>query len=449
MNLREIFANATLISGSNIGTSIVNFFTFIVTIKILGTYGFGLYSLALSVLAVATLFLDLGLGKLVVADVAKDFNEGKKDSARSLLGGYIMLQATITLVGALVLILMAGQMSDYFAKDVDSIIRLVAILIFFGAAKNVFTTTFQVVSNFRRYSEFLFVESFSKLAAVIGIAYVLATVEGMLLATLISEIVTVAMFWRFLPFELIPKFNIKDMKVNFTRILSRHGKWTVLFSQARNIESNVSLWIVGFFLGVNAVGIYSALLRGQTIVIRVFEPLETIFFPAVSKIGGIEDSRKVIFRATKYILYLSIPSTLALLVFAEPVIWLILGQEFVHYADVLRILLFTVFIFILNIPMKPFFYNPKAQRELTFISIIILASTLAIGSALTFYLGLTGIALNHILSSLIDLHLKRRAMVRITGVNYSLLELVLPDSKDFDLMKRFLADPMLVLGVKK
>jgi len=449
LSLREIFRDATMISGSNIATSVLNFFAFLIMINVLGAYGFGLLSLSLSILAIATIFLDLGLGKLVVSDAAKDLNEGKKGTAVKLFNGYLLLQCAVMLIIVIVSILGAEIIANHFQKDITLIIRLVSALIVLGAVKNIYSTEIQITSNFKRYSEFLFYEAVLKIGFIAAAVYFLPSVEGMLIAMFASELLTLCAFWTTTPHPLAAFSGIGSAKDSIFEMLSKHGKWSVLFSQLRNIESNISLWIVGFFLGVSAVGIYSALLKIQVIAIRIFEPLETIFYPLVSKLGKLEDSRKIIFRATKYILYLSIPGILVLMVFCEFAIATILGQDFVPYANVLRVLLLTVFIFILNIPLKPFLYNLKAQKELTFLSIIVLASTLIIGSALTFYFGLIGIALNHLITPLIDLLLKRNAMIRITNTKYSLFELFVLDKNDFDLLKKILADPIGFLGGKK
>ncbi|HIH09586.1 MAG TPA: oligosaccharide flippase family protein [Candidatus Diapherotrites archaeon] len=450
MGMREIFGNATLISGGNIAASALNFITFLITLNALGTHGFGVYSLVLSVLAVATLFLDMGVGKLVVADVAKDINERKGDDAGALFGGYILLQVVLGIILVACLFFGSGSVAAYFGPDIEIYIRLIAMLVIAGAARNILLTAFQVVSDFSSYAKFLFAEALAKLALTAIAAYSLANVEGMLLATAIGSIISLAAFWGHIPARL-KKAGLfgpqtrKSLAVMFTK----HGKWSIISSQARNLESNIPPWIVGYFLGVNAVGIYSALLKIQVTAIRLFEPLETVFYPMVSRLGSPEDSRRQIIRATKYILYSSIPVVAGVVLFAEPIIRTVLGEEVVPYANVLRILMFTLLIFIANIPMKPFFYNLKAQKQLTIVSAIILVSTLFAGSALASYLGLMGIALNHLISPAIDLALKRRYMAQITGARYPIAEFVLLDRQDAELFRRFAADPLRILGVKK
>src|SRR3989339_73654 len=128
MGMREIFGNATLISGGNIAASALNFITFLITLNALGTHGFGVYSLVLSVLAVATLYLDMGVGKLVVADVAKDINERKGDDAGALFGGYILLQVVLGIILVACLFFGSGSVAAYFGPDIEIYIRLIAML---------------------------------------------------------------------------------------------------------------------------------------------------------------------------------------------------------------------------------------------------------------------------------------------------------------------------------
>ena len=448
--LQEIFRYAAIISGNNILTSILNFFTFIVMFNALGAYGFGLLTLAMSVLSIATFSIELGFGKAIVSDVSKELYQNNRKQAAGLFSGYIIfvLFSTALLAGAMYFF--SGHISAYFGKDIAPIIQFIAALMFLSGIKTIITSAFHIVADFWKYASFLFADALSKLVLVcIFVAFVSGTVEGILQAFILSGIATIILFLFFIPREILEIARMRSNPLLFFEMAKRHGKWVAVFSQLRSIESSISPWIVEFFLGVNAVGIYGALTKVQVLIIRVFEPLETIFYPLVSRFGNFNDSRKIVFRATKYILFVSLPFIIAAVIFSEYILSVVLGQGFEKYAAVFMVLLLTVVIFILNMPMKPLFFNLKAQKSLTVISAVLLASTLALGSVLAFYFGLIGMAANNVSTAFIDLSLKNRFMKKVSGEKYSIREMLFLDKADIDLAKKIFSDPKVALAAFK
>lgn len=444
--LKEIMGYAAMVSSGNLFTSVLNFMTFMVMVNALGAQGFGLLSLALSVLSFAVIFLDMGLGKVLVADVSKEISEGSRENAAALFQGYAFFEGAVMVLLSAGTFVFANQIAAYFAKDLSTIIRLVSILIFTGGIKNVYSVSFEIVADFRKYASLLFIEALSKFVLVFfAINYFGATVENTLLALIAADFLLIA-----LRFSAIPKVS-KELLLRKVsgrkKILTtfrRHGKWAIIYSQLRNLESNLPIWIVQYFLGIGAVGIYAALVKIQVLAIRLFEPLETIFYPLVSRFGKFEDSKKIIMRATKYLFYISLSVVFVSIVFTETVMGIILKGNYLEYGNVLRVLLLTVPIFVLNIPMKPFFFNLKAQKNLTIVSLAVFLSTLTLGSILTIKLGLLGIALNHVITPTIDLLLKNRMIKKITGVKYSIKDAISLDKADFDLFRRI---PRMVAGI--
>ncbi len=448
--LQEIFKYAVIISGNNILTSILNFFTFIVMLNALGTYGFGLLTLAMSVLSIATFSIELGFGKAIVSDVSKELYQNNRKQAAGLFLGYIIfvLFSAGLLAGAMYFF--SGYFSAYFGKDLTPMIQFIAALVFLSGIKTIVTSAFHIVADFWKYASFLFADALSKLILVyIFVTFISGTVEGILQAFIISGIVTIIIFLFFIPKEILEITRMRSNPLLFFEMAKNHGKWVAVFSELRNVESNISPWIVEYFLGVRAVGIYGALLKVQVLIMRVFEPFETIFYPLVNRHGSFDDSRKMIYRATKYILFISLPFLLITMIFSEQILNLVLGIGFAGYGNVFRVLLLTVILFIVNMPMKPLFFNLKAQKNLTLISAVLLALTVGLGSIFTFYFGLVGMAISNVFTPLIDVLLKNRYMKKISGEKYTLRELFFVDKADIDLVKKIISNPKFVLTIFK
>lgn len=448
--LRKVFADTIIISSNNMLVSGINFITFLVLINALGTFGFGLYTLALSVLSFATFFVEGGLNKVIVSDSAKLISKNGEGSARRLFSTYaiFLLAAAFSIAG--VVFAFSQPIAQYFNADIAHLIRLVCALIFLSAVKNIYSASFEIFSEFGKVALLRFFDAASKLAlAFIAVTFFEASVANILASIIVSEILLVIFYLFFLRPRLGELLSLEKLgnweNWEIFGVLRAHGKWGILLAQARSLESNAIFWIIEYIMGVSAVGIFSALLKIQTIMIRLFEPLETIFYPLVSRFGN-RDSGKIIFRAAKYTLYFSAPIVLGLIVFAEPFLGAFLGPEFAVHANSFRALMLVVFLVIINTPMKPLFFGIKSQKDLFLISMALLMVSVSTGIGFTLYAGLMGMSINRVLVPIVDLYLKARSLRSKNEFDIDLRGLLWPDKEDIAVLKKIIAGPKMLIA---
>ena len=181
--LREMYKYAVIISGNNILTSALNFAAFLVIFNALGTYGFGLLTLAMSVASIATFSIELGFGKAIVSDVSKELRQNNLAGASGLFLGYVIFMLLSSGLLAAMMLFFSGNVSAYFGKDLSAIIKFIAALAFLSGAKTVVMSAFHIVADFWKYAAFLFVDSLTKLAMVfIFVTFISRTTEGVLQA---------------------------------------------------------------------------------------------------------------------------------------------------------------------------------------------------------------------------------------------------------------------------
>ncbi|MBI2138453.1 oligosaccharide flippase family protein [Candidatus Woesearchaeota archaeon] len=438
MVLKEIFKSSALITLSNIFSAGINLVTFLMLLSGLGIYGFGLYTLSMTVISFFVLLIDQGIGTVMVSDVSKEINENNREKAAGLMKGYVALQLLAGIIIGASCIIFSQQISGYFQKNLSGIILPIGLLIIVGGLRNIYTTSFQMSSEFKSYALSFVVEALLRLTAIYaGFMFLGAKTEIVLMSIVVADMLMLALFWFRIPLQVKQLvFSAHGKLSDFTEMIKKHGKWVIVFSQARNFESNIIFWIVEYFLGVKAVGIYAALWKFLIIIRWLFEPLETIFYPLVSKLGKKSDSTNVIFRATKYMLFASVPIVLFFMLFSETAINLVLGSEFVPYAGSFRILLLAMFAFVLNIPMKPLFFGLKQQKILAFTSILLLVVSLVSGSLLVIYFGLFGLCLSRVLSFSFDVLAKWHFLQKVRGKSINAASLVIPNRYDYELLER-------------
>ncbi|MEM4257315.1 MAG: oligosaccharide flippase family protein, partial [Candidatus Diapherotrites archaeon] len=312
-------------------------------------------------------------------------------------------------------------------------------LVVLSGIKNTIITTLQTETKFSTYGKLLLLESLFRLILItIFLNFLTKKIEYVLLAYLITEFIIAILFLKSITIKKTTfKEELKEVK-NLLTIIKQHGKWSFAISLLRSIESNLPIWIIQTFLGTTAVGIYSALLKIQTTAIRLFEPLETILYPTISKISQTKDYEKMIYRTTKYILYLSLPITLVFIIFSEQIIDFTIGKEFTPYSNIFRIIILAIPLFIINIPQKPFLFTMKAQKQLAIIALILLIFTITFGTTMTIYFGLIGIAISEIVKLSIDLILKIKIIKKLTTNQNSLKSLFMPDKTDKEILSELL-----------
>jgi O-antigen/teichoic acid export membrane protein len=332
----------------------------------------------------------------------------------------------------------SGLIADFFKKNISSIIQLVSILIFTSGIKLVYQTSFETVADFKKLVFFQIIDSISKLFLLAVLFFFVGkSVELIFLAMILSDIFTIFARATKIPSEI--KTLLKERNTDKSLIiqtLKSHGKWALLNSQIKNLEANIPIWIVEHVLGVKWAGVYFAITKFYSILAKFFEPLDTIFYPLVAKLGGLKNSKNIIIRATKYVFYFSIPLIIFIILFG--VDWFlktIPDKNIQENANALKIFILIIFTIILNTPYKPIIFNLKQQKALTGASILVLIISVLTGYFLTMKLHIIGIAISRLISAVIDLFSKI-VIIKKSIKTFSIVEVLLPDKVDFDLLKK-------------
>jgi O-antigen/teichoic acid export membrane protein len=109
------------------------------------------------------------------------------------------------------------------------------------------------------------------------------------------------------------------------------------------LRTSSDRYIIGFFLGIVAVGIYSASYTIGAIIITFVTPLQLILFPTLSKMfddGNINQIPIYLEYSVKYFLMITIPAAVGLSVLAKPVLLILTTSEFISGAFLIPFIAF-------------------------------------------------------------------------------------------------------------
>ncbi len=112
-------------------------------------------------------------------------------------------------------------------------------------------------------------------------------------------------------------------------------------SLIRWVTNSSDRYVVGFFLGVSSVGVYSAAYGIGNLVYLFVIPLQMILFPQLSTLhdnGEIEEVKIYISYSLKFFLLISIPSFIGLTVLSKQILVLLTTTEFAKGSSVIPLI---------------------------------------------------------------------------------------------------------------
>ena len=112
-------------------------------------------------------------------------------------------------------------------------------------------------------------------------------------------------------------------------------------------ERYLGILILGYFVGKDAVAFYKIASSIASVVNRIVDPIYEAIYPELVKLASsnaIEDFKNMIKSTTKSLVLIIIPIGVIIIIFAEPIISLVFGKDYVPATNALRILAAAVLI---------------------------------------------------------------------------------------------------------
>ena len=244
--------------------------------------------------------------------------------------------------GAL-LFLIIYSFSDLFAtffniKESVNAIRILGLSLLIQGFNNTGTVYFVRDLNF--YNQFLWKISgpVTNLLLSIPLAFILKNEWAIIIGILGGNIVVLLMSFLLSKHKIKLTFNALIFKKLFN-----YGKWILLASIISFFMKQGDKIIISKFLDTASLGIYMLAWRFARIPELITDPLPTVLFPAYSKIQNDKIFVKEKFIKTlQYISLLFIPITGVIIIYSEPFVLTILGNEWTKAIIPMQILTFAV-----------------------------------------------------------------------------------------------------------
>ncbi len=310
---------------SKLASSVVGFVATIYIARVIGADGYGIYSLALAVLAWMAIAARIGLSSAIIKRLSE-----AEDPDAYITSGALMI-AVVFLVTSVVALVLRGPIEDYVGEP---LLTFLLVLLLAKLCWSLVGATLQGEHKVHVYAALdpiqASVRSVLQIAAValgFGVAGLLgAYAVGAVVVALIGAAHASA--------------SLARPTTDHVRSLYDYAKFAWLGNLKKQSFSWVDVTVLGFFVIEDLVGVY-AIAWSIAAVLTIFSKgISTTLFPEMSNISANEDPESVsnlVTDAVRYNGLVLIPGLIGALVVGERVL-LLYGEEFIIGTAVLALL---------------------------------------------------------------------------------------------------------------
>jgi len=392
--IHNIAKNTSYLTLALIGQKIISFVYFTILARNLGPAALGQYYFAISFTTIFAIFIDLGLANVITREIAKD-----NTKTRVWLGNIMSLKGTLALVTLLATFLIANLLGY------SSILKELIYISCLSMILDSFTTTFFAV--IRGFHSLIWESIASILFQVLVMGFGLwALFSGLglhylLLTLALASGVNFLYSWAILAWRFKIKLQflyIKDVMRTIILITAPFALYAIFQRLYTYLDSVLLLSLAG----EHYVGLYQVAFK--IIFALQFLPMAFVasLYPALSHYWLVDKEQLVVSfkRAMNYLLIISLPISVGLILVANKVIFLFTAD----YLDAVLPMQITiaalVFIF-LNFPIGSLLNACDRQKENTRNMIITTVVALGLNIVLIPRLQAVGASITVLVSSLV------------------------------------------------
>ncbi|MGB5926288.1 MAG: flippase [Dehalococcoidia bacterium] len=284
--------------------------------KTLGAHDYGIWAQVQVTINLVLVFAGLGLTGAILR-----FLPAKTDRREIQEDFYsaFCLVFLATLIVSIVWIAGADFIAGAFFDGATVIVRITGLIILVWSLDSVFLSLLRAFRQMKRYALFTIANTYVQVGLI---AYLVLNGHGILSIVLAVLAIRAVVFVILFP---LIKSEIGIRRPHFSRIKEylTFGLPIVPVNVASWVISSSDRYIVGYFLGVASVGVYSAGYGIGQIPVMLASVLSFVLPPALSKLydeGRTEEVKTHLRYSLKYLLALTIPFVFGAAILAEPVL---------------------------------------------------------------------------------------------------------------------------------
>jgi len=333
-NFRIVLKNTTSLILSEVFIKIIGFFYFIFLARSLSIDIFGRYNLVTSFVTMFSFLPDIGIGLVVIREIAK-----KSYNLPLLLGNAFLLTGIMSFVTIIVIIVVG--LFVRFSSEVILLIFISSLTLLFSQIRSIPLFYFDGVERMgysavlKAFNSLFFI-GFGLAGFILGFG-LMGIITGFLIGSIVSFVITWIVF-----FAKKIKIRLKiDKKIIKHLIYDGLPLGIAAFSSL--VYGTIDSIMLERMLSEKALGIYSSATKfGPTLIQLINVPFVVAVYPAFSRLSGDATRfKRAIFKSLLVVLVWSLPASIGVAFFAD-VIPIIFGERYAQGVGILRVLIFFV-----------------------------------------------------------------------------------------------------------
>lgn len=334
--------NVFWLSVSNVAGRLLRAIIIIYAARILGAAEWGIFSYALSIIALLTILADMGISGVVARETAR---EKSNLPPKEILSTAFYIKLALLTVGILLVVFFAPYLTNL--PKVDKILPIVALVLAFDTMRDFGFAIARAFEKMEWEAGLFIITNLAVVSVGFVFLHLRPTIESFSIAYGIGTgIGTVTTFW-------VLRRKLAGLWTNFSRQLVRPlitAAWPMAISGILGgLMLNTDVIVLGWFRSAEEVGFYAAVQRIIQLFYTIPVILATAAFPIFSRLANREDTKlKTILEKTiSFSLLWALPLTAGGIILRQPVIELIFGSGYLPAALPFGLLSLT---FALNFP---------------------------------------------------------------------------------------------------
>ena len=430
LRVRHIARNVLFNWFGTISNLTVGFFLMPFIIHRLGNVAYGVWVLAVGVMAYLGL-LDLGMQSAVLRFVSKGHTQNDHQGASEAISAALWVRLQIS---ALILLLSVGLAAAFphifkipaeLAGDARKAILLIGLKMAITMSIGVVAG---VLSALNRYDLQTYATLVQTAVRVVGVVAVLRTGHG-IVAIAVCELIAVLVYNALIVWiarRLYPELRIL-LNTPASETLRRvwtYSSYAFLTTIAVRLVYQTDYLVVGAFASAAAVTYYAIASSLCGYVDQVVNAMGATFVPAASTYEAAGDSKSLLMlykNGTRATLAISLPIIITLIVRGPSFIGLWMGPQYAHSSGTVLIILSTAWLFAFaNRTASSIAFGIEKHKMSAIWAIAEGVTNLALSIVLVHWYGIYGVAIGTLIPSLIvQLILWPNYISTLVGLSYS------------------------------
>ena len=383
---------------------------------------FGIYSLVLSIVLIVFTFTDLGVNSATYRYLSFALKDNNLMRARSYFRYLLKIRCILILFAILIMLILAPILAyNIYDKPIILLPLIFAtIYISINSFRSVFEGLYFPTKDLKNYPLTTFI--------LHGLRVFLA---GIVLLIISRELAIIGLFLAFAVASLISIFFVlialgkrrniifgKTKKIEYLKINKYLGFMSIA-SISLVIFGSVDTLMLGYFVDSEFIGYYRAAL-GLIVSITAIFSLSNILLPLFTQIERIK-LNNAFKKVSEYILIITIPATLGLLIVGGYIIKVIYGIEY----SLAKLPLYVLSLLIFITPMTKLYSSLFESREKTKIIARAVLISLTLNIILNYFLIKTFLSLSQ------EMAITGAALATIISQIFYFSLLIIPAKKEF------------------